>query len=261
MQCSLASTLLRLSRHCEHNPGLLSYLAAIPIQDMAISSAVLVLQNGPISKTNRGKLDEELARSEGMDGFIRALKGERAYCLTMHAELPYRGFWLINRGLWNQRLSAYLDKMQSVLVLLQGAVFYRQAEPSLDKEDLMALLRSGDIEIFLRQPFLGIPTAFWTATRDQAKIRSLRVLNALQAHAPAGDSHAPKLAELGLPAATITDPFTGEPLHVKRTPKGWMVYSVGPNFRDDGGTFDCQSNDNDDIGVGPKTPAAKPAEK
>ena len=31
-----------------------------------------------------------------------------------------------------------------------------------------------------------------------------------------GSDETPKLSELGLPIETTTDPFTGEPLHVKR---------------------------------------------
>ncbi len=67
----------------------------------------------------------------------------------------------------------------------------------------------------------------------------------------------PKLSELGLPAEATIDPFNGEPLHVKRLPQGWLVYSVGRNLQDDGGKLD----DNSDIGVGPPTPADKPTEK
>ena len=79
---------------------------------------------------------------------------------------------------------------------------------------------------------------FQAVADTRSMIRSLRVLNALQTHVPAGSNEVPKLTELGLPAETITDPFTGEPLHVKKTPQGWLVYSVGPNFQDDGGKLD-----------------------
>ena len=34
---------------------------------------------------------------------------------------------------------------------------------------------------------------------------------------------------------TIIDPFTGKPLLYKRTAKGYLLWSVGPNFKDDGG--------------------------
>ena len=89
-------------------------------------------------------------------------------------------------------------------------------------------------------------------------IRCLRVLNALQTHVPEGSDEVPKLSELGLPAETTTDPYTGDPLHVKKLPQGWLIYSVGKNFVDDGGKFD---DEHSDVGVGPPLPAAKPADK
>ena len=39
----------------------------------------------------------------------------------------------------------------------------------------------------------------------------------------AGSDKTPKLTDLGLPAEATTDPYTGDPLHVKKTPKGWLV--------------------------------------
>ena len=52
------------------------------------------------------------------------------------------------------------------------------------------------------------------------------MLNALQTHVRVGSNDVPKFSELRLPAETTTDPFTGDPLHVKKTPQGWLVYSV-----------------------------------
>ena len=42
-------------------------------------------------------------------------------------------------------------------------------------------------------------------------------------------------------------------------PRGWLVYSVGPNFQDDGGKVDDPVHG--DVGVGPPSPPAKPAGK
>ena len=77
--------------------------------------------------------------------------------------------------------------------------------------------------------------------------RSLRVLNAIQTRVPPGSDLVPKLTDLGLPVEATIDPFNGEPLHVKRLPEGWMVYSVGINLVDDGGIPDGKT----DVGVGP----------
>ena len=110
---------------------------------------------------------------------------------------------------------------------------------------------------FAKLLFPAINAFFVAHASGQAYVRTLRVLNAIQAHVPAGSNEVPKLSELGLPAEATTDPFNGEPLHVKRLPQGWLVYSVGRNLRDDDGKLD----DNSDVGVGPPIPAAKPVEK
>ncbi len=106
--------------------------------------------------------------------------------------------------------------------------------------------------------FPALEAAYVAVTRTRAEIRSLRVLNALQTHVPAGSNETPKLSELGLPVETTTDPFTGEPLHVKKTPQGWLVYSVGPNRQDDGGKLDDPRDG--DVGVGPPPANSQPAD-
>ena len=45
------------------------------------------------------------------------------------------------------------------------------------------------------------------------------------------------MEELNLPKAQTIDPFSGEPLKVKHTDDGWIVYSVMDNGEDDGGDF------------------------
>ena len=75
----------------------------------------------------------------------------------------------------------------------------------------------------------------------------------MQSRLPADRRTAPQISELGLPAEATADPFNGEPLHVKRLPEGWLVYSVGPKLRDGGGKLLSQgvSFDECNVGVGP----------
>ena len=63
----------------------------------------------------------------------------------------------------------------------------------------------------------------------------------------AGDAAEPALADLGLPADVTTDPFNDEPLHIRKLPTGWLIYSVGADLKDDGGDL----TDYHDVGVGP----------
>jgi hypothetical protein len=61
------------------------------------------------------------------------------------------------------------------------------------------------------------------------------------------DRDAKGLAELGLPQAATIDPYSGQPLKLKRTDEGWLVYSVMDNGVDDRGDFIGRM----DYGVGP----------
>ena len=256
----------RLGRLYERTPFLLGYLIAITAEDAALDALNSILQTGPVSKAVRDALDAELALRDRTEGYVRVLKGERAFTIGILSHSSYRefvsgspfgNFWLIGRVVWDRRESEYLDKMQSFLALLREPLLYCQAEKMIGETDFHASVsgdRSGDLG---RHPFHAIPLTFLCEIRTRAEFRCLRVLNALQTRVPAGSSATPKLNELGLPAEATIDPFNGEPLHVKRLPQGWLVYSVGPNFRDDGGNLgygnDC------DVGVGP--PPTQPAKK
>ena len=182
-----------------------------------------------------------------MDGFVGALKSERSYGVESFGRYPGRNFWLIGRGYWNMQESACLEAFPTFLAVAADPGPYREVEQTIE----------GKKSVLARLLFPGLQAAYMAVTRTRAEIRSLRVLNALQTHVPAASNEVPKLSELGLPVETTVDPFIGEPLHVKKTPQGWLVYSVGPNFRDDGGKLDDRTNG--DIGVGPPPATAKRA--
>jgi hypothetical protein len=64
------------------------------------------------------------------------------------------------------------------------------------------------------------------------------------------------LTELKLPTQMTMDPYTGDPLLIKQTEAGPIVYSVGRNQKDDGGKL---GDELEDVGVGPLelAPAAR----
>jgi hypothetical protein len=248
-----ALVMSRLGRFCEDTPTLVGYLIRITLQGMTIEAANAALQTGPVSKPIRDSLDAALALQEPADAFVRAMKGFRAAEMDMFQAYPRRNFWLISRGLWNRRESEFLEQVQAFLVLLQESRPYGVVRNAIRPRRNQPM----DFESLSRDPFLGVPTTYECVVTHLARIRCLRVLNALQAHVPKGKDGVPGLKELGLPSATITDPFTGGLLHVKRVPRGWLVYSVGPDGQDDGG----QLEDRLDVGVGPPLPVAQPAKK
>lgn len=258
--------LFQISRLFNRNPMIVSYLVATTIRGIATNSLNRVLQIGPVSKDVRAALDAEISiqeRMAGYDGYGWMITSERALALDLLQTFPDRNFWFVSRGVWNRRESAVLDWFGGWLKIAKDSSPYCQTEkaihrlseqvPTLDLPLLPAKIWGEPVDLLP-----ATQAAHNAITRSRAMIRCLRVLNALQAHVPAGSNEIPKLTELGLPAETITDPFTGDPLHVKKTPQGWVVYSVGPNFQDDGGKVDDPTNG--DVGIGPP-PAAKAAKQ
>ncbi len=83
--------------------------------------------------------------------------------------------------------------------------------------------------------------------RSTALIRSLRIVNRLTAHSQENGHEASGLADLDLTKSATLDPYSGEPLKLKWTDEGWVVYTVFRDGTDDGGDF----KDMADWGLGP----------
>ena len=249
----LAIVTFQLARHFERNPALVSCLVAFTIKGMAANAMNGALQAGPVSKEVRQALDAELAAQEPMDGYAWAIKSDRAFGLDhFRHDIPLRNFWLYNRGRWNRQESEYLDTIAEYLKLAPDRCPYHQSKLTVDKTT--GQLSGSYAELY----FPSLNATHQAMMRARAMIRCLRVLNALQTHAPAGSNETPKLTDLGLPAETTTDPFAvGQPLHIKKLPQGWLVYSVGPNGQDDGGKVSDSDPNTEDVGVGPPLPVAK----
>jgi hypothetical protein len=257
VKTSLAT--FRMARLFDRDALIVGYLTAMAVRLYAVDSANLALQTGAVSPQARNALDAELAIQERMEGYTWILKSERAFGLESSRTFPFRNFWLLNRGIWNQRESAYLDLMQAFIatrdpsdLTIQG--IYAKIPTAWGTPSQLA-----HPEFFAELVFPSLKATHQAVVRMRATLRCLRVLNAIQAHLPAGSTEPPKLSELGLPAEATIDPFNGEPLHVKRLPQGWLVYSVGQNLQDDGGNLD--NSITGDVGVGPPIPAGKPTEK
>jgi hypothetical protein len=239
-QCILT---LQLARHFNREPMIVNYLVGVACRGSAIDTANQVLRAGAVSKSVRDALEAELALHDNMEAFRWALKSERAFGMDSYRAIPARNWWPI-RAMWDSDQAAYLDVIDQQLKLTSQP--YSQvaiATPGPAAGSRRAVLAQ------LAEPAILAGRA--AADANRAAIRCLRVLNALQGREQQDAAVEPKLSDLGLPAEATTDPFTGEPLKLKRVPAGWLVYSVGQNLTDDGGKLDDRRTD---VGVGPLPP-------
>ena len=235
---------LRLTRHWRREPMLIGFMVTAACESVAMEGMNEVLQGGPVSPSARRAIDAELALHDNLEGLRWALRSERAFSLSSVREIPGSGFWP-TRGFANDLMSGLLglydrhlqdtSRPYARVVSAKGAVWR---------------LGDGPYGALITQLEPALTGAREPAERVRAMSRSLRLLNALQARVPPGVDRVLDLAELGLPAGATIDPYDGKPLHVKRLPEGWMVYSVGGNGVDDGGKLDGKT----DVGTGPIRP-------
>jgi hypothetical protein len=235
---------LRLTRQWRREPLMIGYLVTVACELGAMQGVNRVLQAGPVSPSARQALDAELVLHDTMDGYNWALRSERAFSLSTLREYRVTVFWL-TRYFGNDAMLRLVDLYDQFLE--KGSRPYAKvvSEQSAATRPSFSFQNPLRNLVTLLEPSLAAIRD--PVERTRAMSRSLRVLNAIQARVPAGSDQAPKLTDLGLPEPATIDPYNGEPLHVKKLPEGWMVYSVGTNLVDDGGIPDYKN----DIGAGP----------
>lgn len=232
---------LKLSRLWNRDPLLVGYLVAVATARISMVEADRALRIGPVSDESRRALDAELARLDDLEGYRHALRTERAYSLTTCRELSRQIIW--PRGwLLNNLMLMFADFYDEQLQ--RSEIPFAKLAPLGPPTSTRAYWHPLKMLVDLLDPALH--GARKAADTQRAAVRVLRVLIALRA-LPV-DAPAPTdLASLGLPAEATIDPFTERPLIVKKRPDGWLVYSVGPDLKDDGATF----IEAKDIGFGP----------
>ncbi len=253
-------TLFALARHAEREPTLAAYHSPLLWRRSGAWLGNAILQEGPVAPGLRQALEEEVGRHDRLDGFLGALRSERALGLDMFqamftgevgreaggaarpSVLQTFAKWLAPLIQWRYRSHAcdYLDVMNAAIAWGVRPYYQTidQARPELKwSHDLTAHT------VFEYSLVYGI------LERTRAEMRCLRVLNALQRRAETGDETT-ALTELGLPPDATIDPFSGELLRVKKSDRGWTVYSVGRDLKDHGGDIE-DPVEPPDYGFGP----------
>lgn len=239
---------IKLSRLREAEPLLLNYLVTLAIRGPLVAKLSRVLSNGELSLETHAQLDEELARCDDSQALLNAIKLERGAAfesmrpaLALTGPLPFWADW-VDWSITRHYLDA-LDYYDEVLPLLDGP--WHEVLKQVAAGDLTRVAAGHGIMADRFASFLEM--AYFVHLDQLAWIRSLRAYNAFHQFALNNDREAEGLDDLRLPREATIDPYSGEPLVVKRTEDDWLVYSVGKNGKDDGGDFEEYK----DVGVGP----------
>jgi hypothetical protein len=241
----LGAELLKLNKYFDQEPAVIGYLVSVAVRGITLEALNLTLQSGPVSPEVRAQLDAQLAQDDNLGPLAHAMITERAFAVTNIADQTSGFARMLGWPATNWMLGQ--------LELLDRAV----AASKLSADELRPnrLVTAGDLK--KPAPLQGVAedknigtaimSAFNLEFRRLAQTRALRVLNSLGEYRQRTGKDADSLDQLSLPKSATIDPWTGKPLIIKKTEKGWVVYSVGQNGTDDGGRFEKM----DDVGFGP----------
>ncbi len=217
---------LRLCRLQDEVPLLIGFLMNTACRGTALDDLNGLLQYTDLSAATHGAIENELAKHDSMDRFVHALKTERAYGIESIRTFPISP-------------TNYLDVMNEQIAIAADPHDLAISATLVPATGLAALVVP------------AIDQARAAMNRNLATIRCVRVLNAIKRKPDQAESESLRVESLGLPSGAIIDPFTGGNLAIKATEHGWIVYSLGTNATDDGGSV----GDESDIGIAP--PAVK----
>jgi hypothetical protein len=247
MQHGLA--MLRLARLYDNEPSMVSFLIAIAIRGIAVESLYDALSAGEVSQETHAALDAELALQDDPGRLQRALISERAMSAGwFDAQLEELEVYKFVAGALGWPLKNY----QTGCLLLLGEYLDLASRPWHDIRQQFGVADSPappsghGVLADLLMP--AIRASFQANARGIALLRCLRIYNALRQYAEKNGGEATRLDDLSLPHAATIDPYSGEPLRLRHTKEGWIVYTVMENGIDDGGDFKGLK----DYGVAPR---------
>ncbi len=231
-------TMIRLSRLFNREPAVIGFMVSLACRSIGIRAVNAVLRSGPLQKSSHDALDAELALCDSTEAYMHALKTERV--------LGIESFRSYRTELWPSRAMFPGDECDYLDLISEHFEFASRPFSDLVAAGL-ELKQQGQIGVLSRLVLPALLQCRVANDRVSARMRCLRILNAVHSRADDGDNSEPMLAKLDLPPDAMADPFTGAPLRVQKTADGWLIYSMGENLHDDGGDL----SERRDIGIGP----------
>lgn len=224
--------MIRLGRLVQGQLAAIGFSVGVAVASQGVLSAHDVLQSARITAALRDRLDSELAQCDTAEAHHSSLGMERVLTSAQYQQLSLPVL------IWRDH-SRYLEIIGEQMRLVDAS--YDQANAALARFESQPPSR---FHVLSQMHLPAIRAHRIAADRFRAWVRSLRILNALQRDADAGRQAS--FDQVVLANQAKIDPFSGQPLIVKRAPAGWLIYSVGENMKDDGGRFE----NHEDVGLG-----------
>jgi hypothetical protein len=276
LEQALASTeaLVQTGRSIGDEPFLISALVRLAIRNMSIRSAERVLAQGEVAETGLAKLQALLVQEEKEPLLLNGLRGERAAVdlflqgldngtidsreLAMvlgsgggrQTAKPSGWDWLDDKleSAWPAFAAGSVPKNRAAALDYLTQFIHVAREPLHLQEPKMRELEemAKTLPPLARQIVPATSKVAMAFRRCQAEIRCTIAAVAAERFRIARGRWPESLAELTpkyLPEVLL-DPFDGKPLRYRKTADGVLIYSVGPDGKDDGGKIDRTKSGN-----------------
>jgi hypothetical protein len=250
----------RMANHASQEPTLIGQLVAIAMLQITSRTTEAILSQADPTPQQAAALLRDAGGLDLARSFHQAMLGERTFGLDFFDRVRLRKSSLqellgdesllalqaplsrvmpgLGRPYWKLEELNYLSHMSRAIERSQQPWRATRGEPE------EAPVRLGSIMARILMPTLSRASA----KRDQAlaEMSLLRQALDLKLYRRAHGAYPAALAGTGLPAQE--DVFAGKALHYRRQGQGFIVWSVGPNLKDDGGKPPARSGDIDKEG-------------
>jgi hypothetical protein len=250
------AAIIRMANQIAPEPTMISQLVRVACFGIIFQNFPTVLENTPFDMVQSRFLYDLLATTEGRAPYVHAMEGERCFGLTvfdlirrknpmelfsLSSDGDYPGvrtffrLWPVLRVIWEPFLK--LDEVYN-LKYMQRQINLA-AQPYRKVYDQYQTLDAD-------RPWYALGSAIFLpvfsgghAKQDQliAEAAIMRGALALRAYQIERGKYPDSLAQLRAAGGweIPEDPFSGKELIYRRQGQDYLLYSVGPNFKDDGG--------------------------
>jgi type II secretory pathway pseudopilin PulG len=225
------STVLGLARTLDEEPLLVSQLVRVAVVNMSVASLERSLAADAFNDTELSHLSIAFAGAERTNLMARALIGDRAMTIPVFRVT----FFARLTCMFERDLNFYLRYMETNIALASRPPPWGLAITNLADQGVAA-----DRKRYLISG-LVLPALSRSMGREIESLARLRLAQAALAieRFRLANGRLPKELNELIPSflpVVPTDPFDGAQLRYKQRPKGYVVYSVGADGRDDDGT-------------------------
>lgn len=255
---------IELARSARGCPVIIAYLVGIASDGVAINGLGRVLSRAPMDKPGLLRCREGFAKTEmgGDEALESMLAGERCMTSSLFTEWDHWG------SKWEHVLRMYalvgvldrdhvfaLDATRGWFELMELPAAKREPAGRAAWNRIEKQLEAPSVLTDYKYPFSSLilipySRALGEAARHTVRLRVVRVALSVELFRLKTEGLPEELSAL-VPDYIDTlpeDPFDPAGFRYKKLDKGYMVYSVGPNGRDDGGEHDyLAENAPDDI--------------